>query len=172
MKHCFKSSLCHACGEEPQHPAMCLVCGFLVCGATKCGDGAAGGCTQHAEICGKGVSPFLFLKEWALFFCMKNNRRCFYPTLYLDEHGEEDPSLKRGILLHLQEERWENLRQMYVHGNFEHMTQVLYRTSRGRRSLTYWDSKFLRVCTSTCTKRMRDEKEVLKGVSFVVNNLK
>ena len=137
MKHCFKSSLCHACGGEPQHPAMCLVCGFLVCCATKCGDGAAGGCTQHAEICGKGVSPFLFLKECALFFCMKNNRRCFYPTLYLDEHGEEDPSLKRGILLHLQEERWENLRQMYVHGNFEHMTQVLYRTSRGRRSLTY-----------------------------------
>ena len=138
LKYSFRKAPCDVCGKVPKHPALCLTCGYMVCGATTCAQSTTeGGCTAHAAACGGNTGAFLFIKECALLLCMQQNRRCFYPALYLDEHGEEDPDLKRGKLLHLEKSRFENLRQMMVSSKFEHTTQVLQKTSRSGRGASY-----------------------------------
>lgn len=137
LNYSFRKAPCDVCGKVPPHPALCLNCGYMVCGAGRCIDSTKGGCTAHAETCGVGTGAFLFIKECALLLCMHEQRRCFYPALYLDDHGEEDPDLKRGKPLHLEKSRLENLRQMMVSGKLEHTTQVLQNTSRTHRGTSY-----------------------------------
>ena len=135
MQHCFKKTKCYACRAIPKMPAMCLMCGDIVCCAAKCKNDygfkdryqrpLTGGCSIHAEFCGNGTCAFILLKECQLLVCMKGGRSCMYTSLYLDEHGEEDRGLKRGVLLTLEQGRLENLRFMLANNTFEHESRLL-----------------------------------------------
>ena len=44
---------------------------------------------------------------------MHNNKSAYSPSIYVDEHGEEDPGLRRGRPLILNESRYRALEQQW-----------------------------------------------------------
>lgn len=67
-----------------------------------------GSCTMHARKTGSGIGIF-FLVQKCTVLLMHNNKSAYSPSLYVDMHGEEDPGLKRGRPLFLNEDRYRAL---------------------------------------------------------------
>ena len=67
-----------------------------------------GACTLHARKSGSGIGVF-FLVQKCTVLLMHNNKSAYSPSLYVDSHGEEDPGLKRGRPLFLNEARYRAL---------------------------------------------------------------
>jgi len=63
-----------------------------------------GACTIHARKNGSGIGIF-FLVQKCTVLLMHNNKSAYSASLYVDEHGEEDPGLRRGRPLFLNETR-------------------------------------------------------------------
>ncbi|EDV23768.1 uncharacterized protein TRIADDRAFT_57299 [Trichoplax adhaerens] len=81
-------------------PAMCLICGKLVCAQNYCcqgtlGDDKVGSITSHIYECGAGVGILLFVRECRIILRFGQRRGCFYSPPYLDEHGETDEGLRQ-----------------------------------------------------------------------------
>lgn len=59
---------CTRCNTLPDEPAVCLLCGKLVCAGTECcrHAGEQGECTSHAISCGAGCAPYMFVKKCLL----------------------------------------------------------------------------------------------------------
>ncbi|BFZ58377.1 E3 ubiquitin-protein ligase ubr1 [Savitreella phatthalungensis] len=111
---------CDACGLVPAQPAVCLLCGQVVCFQTQCcfdSASSTGECTQHRRLCSGSQGIFLIPKRAALLF-LRHDTGCFVPPPYLDIHGETDPDLKRGKPQFLSKKRYElGVRQVYLrHG--------------------------------------------------------
>jgi len=105
--------LCPKKGTEPEDPAICLVCGETLCaGSACCREGEMGACTQHVETCGGGVGMFLLLKKCQVVL-VRGRWAAFYPSPYLDAHGEEDIGLRRGRPLMLKEHRYNTLKELW-----------------------------------------------------------
>ena len=64
------------CGEVPDEPALCLVCGKLFCLNKK--DGSAE-CTKHTQTCCGDVGAWLHLKVRPV--CLSELELCFWATL-------------------------------------------------------------------------------------------
>ena len=71
-----------------------------------------GTCTMHARETGSGIGVF-FLVQKCTVLLMHNNKSAYSPSLYVDSHGEEDPGLKRGRPLFLNEARFRALEQLW-----------------------------------------------------------
>jgi hypothetical protein len=71
-----------------------------------------GACTMHARRTGSGIGIF-FLVQKCTVLLMHNNKSAYSPSLYVDTHGEEDPGLKRGRPLFLNEERYRSLELLW-----------------------------------------------------------
>jgi len=71
-----------------------------------------GACTLHARKNGSGIGIF-FLVQKCTVLLMHNNKSAYSPSLYVDEHGEEDPSLRRGRPLFLNAERYRALEVLW-----------------------------------------------------------
>lgn len=71
-----------------------------------------GSCTIHARKTGSGIGIF-FLVQKCTVLLMHNNKSAYSPSLYVDVHGEEDPGLKRGRPLFLQEDRYRALERLW-----------------------------------------------------------
>jgi len=104
---------------ESKTPALCLVCGVLVCSQSHCCETLisgrkCGGCTAHARLCGAGVGVFLRIRECLIFITNKITKGAFLPAPYLDEYGETDRGLKRGNPLYLDEEKYEELNRFIM----------------------------------------------------------
>ncbi|RDD37274.1 E3 ubiquitin-protein ligase UBR2 [Trichoplax sp. H2] len=100
-------------------PAMCLICGKLVCAQNYCcqgtlGDDKVGSITSHIYECGAGVGILLFVRECRIILRFGQRRGCFYSPPYLDEHGETDEGLRRGNPLFLDDERYSKLQNMWL----------------------------------------------------------
>lgn len=67
-----------------------------------------GACTLHARRTGSGIGVF-FLVQKCTVLLMHNNKSAYAPSIFVDAHGEEDPGLKRGRPLFLNEERYRAL---------------------------------------------------------------
>jgi len=72
-----------------------------------------GQCTLHARHNGAGVGIFFLLQKCATLL-LHNEKSAYSPSLYVDEHGEEDVELKRGRPLYLQAERFERLQNLWL----------------------------------------------------------
>ena len=66
----LSEGVCLACGKPPTEPALCLLCGALLCGGPSCPawkrplDGQREGeCTRHARSCGLGVGMFALVHQ-------------------------------------------------------------------------------------------------------------
>jgi hypothetical protein len=72
----------------------------------------AGACTIHARKNGSGIGIF-FLVQKCTVLLMHNNKSAYSASLYVDEHGEEDPGLRRGRPLFLNNARHRALEQLW-----------------------------------------------------------
>jgi hypothetical protein len=71
-----------------------------------------GACTLHARKNGSGIGIF-FLVQKCTVLLMHNNKSAYSPSLYVDEHGEEDPGLRRGRPLFLNASRYSALEMIW-----------------------------------------------------------
>ncbi len=71
-----------------------------------------------------GTGVFLLLRQTAILI-LRGSHACVYPSPYLDAHGEEDPSLKRGKPLFLDPNRYEALQALWVAQAFDYDGNVL-----------------------------------------------
>ncbi|KAJ0395525.1 hypothetical protein P43SY_001272 [Pythium insidiosum] len=130
--------LCQRCRQLPQHPAICLFCGQVLCCFSPCCEsvrGRIGECTQHTQACGLGTGAYLLLRACTVILFIGNERRCVWGSLYVDKNGEEDPYLRRGKTLYLAPHRLLALEALLVSHSFAQNTAILANTSRrdGRR---------------------------------------
>ena len=93
-----------------------------------CRRGKHGECAQHAAVCGAGVGVFLLVKSTKILL-IRGKRICLYPSVYLDQHGEEDEFLKRGRPLFLNKRRYLYLEDLWINGALDYDTLALH-TSR------------------------------------------
>ena len=111
---------CLACGRPPQvEPALCLLCGALLCAGASCRrtknprEFREGECTRHARTCGLGLGIFALVHQ-GITLLIDGPRAAFYPSLYLDAHGEEDHGLRRGKPLYLSAERQAAIHRLWL----------------------------------------------------------
>jgi E3 ubiquitin-protein ligase UBR2 len=118
---------CESCHQFPSRPAVCLLCGMLLCAANTCPsiqqdkgypeEANPGACTIHAKKCGRGVGMFLLVLEGAVLLVYWK-LAAYVGSLYVDEYGEEfgerNRDLSKGRPLYLQEERRERLMRLWL----------------------------------------------------------
>ena len=120
--------------DDTRVPAMCLVCGAVLCSQSYCcqtmldGTNPVGACTYHADKCGAGVGLFLRVRECKLVL-MAGSKGCFYVPPYVDRYGETDSGLKRGNPLRLCPELMGKLQRMWLnHGIAEEIAHRMETT--------------------------------------------
>ncbi|CAB9509609.1 protein ligase UBR1 [Seminavis robusta] len=98
--------------------AICLVSGTVLrSGSTRRSFSTRaarppGACTLHARKTGSGIGIF-FLVQKCTVLLMHNNKSAYSASLYVDEHGEEDPGLRRGRPLFLNQARYRALEVLW-----------------------------------------------------------
>ncbi|XP_024384261.1 E3 ubiquitin-protein ligase PRT6 isoform X2 [Physcomitrium patens] len=131
LENIHNKKKCAACGEMPTDPAICLICGMLLCcGSDCCRKNGIGECSRHAAAESAGVGIFLLLRSTQLLL-LRNNRTCMGLSLYLDVHGEEDLYLRRSQLLYLSDLRLNEVRRLWMTAAFDYDSYIL-RNSQSR----------------------------------------
>ncbi len=106
--------------EDSRVPAMCLVCGEVICSQSYCcqemldGREMVGACTAHADRCGAGNGIFLRVRECKMILLSGRKKGCFIQPPYLDRYGETDIGLKRGNPLTLSPERLSKIQRLWL----------------------------------------------------------
>eukprot|EP00568_Trieres_chinensis_P000007 CAMPEP_0183300090 /NCGR_PEP_ID=MMETSP0160_2-20130417/6622_1 /TAXON_ID=2839 ORGANISM="Odontella Sinensis, Strain Grunow 1884" /NCGR_SAMPLE_ID=MMETSP0160_2 /ASSEMBLY_ACC=CAM_ASM_000250 /LENGTH=821 /DNA_ID=CAMNT_0025462449 /DNA_START=1 /DNA_END=2466 /DNA_ORIENTATION=+ len=96
-----------------------------------------GSCTLHARRVGSGIGIF-FLVQKCTVLLVHNNKSAYSASLYVDEHGEEDPGLRRGRPLFLKDERYEALEALWRrHGIPREVAQIRSTSDRVIRDNWY-----------------------------------
>ena len=110
----------HTCPNTkafPEEPAICLLCGELLCAGTPCcklhGRGAL---TRHVQKCGAGVGLFFFLHRTHTVL-LRGPYAAYSISPYVDDHGDEDAGLRRGRPLHLDKDRMKQLADLWAEHN-------------------------------------------------------
>eukprot|EP00058_Branchiostoma_floridae_P006509 XP_002591997.1 hypothetical protein BRAFLDRAFT_280642 [Branchiostoma floridae] len=112
---------CTMCCSVPKEPALCMVCGELLCmKGGCCRQQSVMECVQHSISCGAGTGVFLVVNS-STIIVVRGPRACLWGSLYLDSHGEEDRDLRRGRPLYLSEDRFRVLTQQWISHSFDHM---------------------------------------------------
>jgi hypothetical protein len=97
----YLKAKCSNCDTIPRSPAVCLVCGTLVCLNDVCCRNASGGeCRRHRMSCSSDTGVFLLLKNCALLL-LSQNSGLIIPAPYLNEFGEHDLDMHSESPLHL-----------------------------------------------------------------------
>lgn len=100
------------CGECKTHKgsdlAICLLCGTAVCASAtpRCH-------LQHTKKCDGQNGMYLSVKRCDVML-VQESAWCFWGSLYLDDHGEEDLNLRRGKPLSLSKDRCDQLVELYL----------------------------------------------------------
>ena len=132
----YTSQICDDCGDRPKNPALCLLCGQLVCAAAKCCTKARlGECNRHARECG-GIGVFLLLNT-TMVLLLQNGKGCLWDSLYVDEHGEVDEDLLRGKELYLSEIKLKELYSICVN---QRVVMACNQKNENRRSVVFWEN--------------------------------
>jgi len=100
--------MCSRC-EKPvgtETSLVCLPCGFIICVSCRSGiQGTSEILSKHAATCRrvvcKGVCAFMPATMGSVHILVDQSRIIHFRSLYLDAHGEADPSLRRGKQLYL-----------------------------------------------------------------------
>ena len=80
---------CISCQHVPVEPALCLLCGALLCAGPHCrrersaGEPIEGECTRHARQCGRGVGIFALVHQ-CVTLLVDETKSAYYASLYLD----------------------------------------------------------------------------------------
>lgn len=128
---------CRRCDEVPPDPALCLLCGELVCYQTFCcmdQETERGECNRHVAECGGNVGIFFKMKANVLF-CLYNSNGSFTFSPYLDSHGEIDVGLQKGRPQKLHWRRYDELRKTWLQGG---MPTLVARKLEGSMNIGGW----------------------------------
>ncbi|GMF11691.1 unnamed protein product [Phytophthora lilii] len=111
---------CTRCEKAPCDPGLCLICGeYLCCGDSCCTRAfmphgpPVGECTRHAAECGGGVGIVLLLEQCRIAV-VGGSMAAYFPSPYVDTHGEEDVGLQRGRPLKLDMARYRYLESLWL----------------------------------------------------------
>ncbi|GAA5937351.1 hypothetical protein JCM1841_006006 [Sporobolomyces salmonicolor] len=90
---------CRRCEKLPENPALCLLCGAIVCCQSFCcmaGEDEAqhGECNEHMWTCGGSVGIYLLVKRNSILY-LHTDKGAFATPPYLDSHGEVDVGGRR-----------------------------------------------------------------------------
>ena len=98
--------------------AVDLLTGAVVkAGRTESGRSSSpGACTALARSYGSGIGVF-FLISKAMILLISDDKSAYWKSIYLDAHGEEDPGLRRGRPLFLNQPRLTELTGLYLKGD-------------------------------------------------------
>mmetsp|Transcript_23783 Transcript_23783/g.51701 ORF Transcript_23783/g.51701 Transcript_23783/m.51701 type:complete len:1715 (-) Transcript_23783:3049-8193(-) len=124
--------VCEMCTENISADVsmICLFCGDVLCMRENCRVWAVSEvlhrhtCTCNRVVC-HSVGAFLPSSMSAVYITLGKARILHYGSIYLDSHGEEDPSLRRGKPLYLSELRYEQLRRLVSGLGFVQDTKTL-----------------------------------------------
>jgi len=125
----YHKKQCDQCGKVPKDPAVCLMCGTMVCMRENCcrkniignqvNKDAACETVRHSIECGGGTGIFLSVNS-STIIVVRGKRACVWGSVFLDFFGEEDKELKRGKPLYLNEKRYQLLEHQWVSHKFDH----------------------------------------------------
>lgn len=113
---------CYSCKRGPKSPALCLVCGALMCSKSR--NCSLHRLRTHARACGAGIGVFLVLKITSVHI-IREGRTANWGSPYLDAHGEEDENLDRGKPLFLNLERYSALERLWLTHGFDQDSRLL-----------------------------------------------
>jgi E3 ubiquitin-protein ligase UBR3 len=135
LRFIARGTQCGVCQSQPAQPALCLLCGRLLCSMARCCASVDGEdeVFRHEAECvrgGRGLGAVLLLRSSVVVLLLGQKRVCLYGSLYLDEHGEEDVNLARGRPLYLSRERFERLDRELALAACLMDTKVLAKTAR------------------------------------------
>ncbi|XP_040576594.1 E3 ubiquitin-protein ligase UBR2 [Lepeophtheirus salmonis] len=120
-------SLC----EESRYPAMCLICGTVLCSQSYCCqtniDGIrVGACNAHAQKCSAGFGIFLRVRECKVIIISGMSRGCIIDPPYVDQYGETDMGFRRRNPLSLCPRRYKEVNKIWLnHGIPEEISYSL-----------------------------------------------
>ena len=105
--------------DEARVPAMCLICGVVVCSQSYCcqtelNGKKLGACNAHTLVCGGGCGIFLRVRDCKVVMLAGLSKGTFIQPPYVDEYGETDVGLKRGNPLHLSKERYRKVYKLWL----------------------------------------------------------
>jgi len=104
--------VCSHCGTAPEHPALCLLCGRLLCAKSSCcKESGRGELSHHTARCSPCGGAYLLLREAAVAVSSQGLTHSA-GSCYADRQNELDVLLRRGRPLFLSQDRLENLRSM------------------------------------------------------------
>ncbi|KAJ8025030.1 E3 ubiquitin-protein ligase UBR3 [Holothuria leucospilota] len=120
----YRRQICKECNTKPHKPAICLVCGKLVCWGSPCCIQVKGSRKYtegilHAKECGSDTAVYLEVDS-SVTLLVQGQRLCRWASLYLDSHGEEDRGLRRGRPLYLSQQRFDLLEQLWQSMSLKH----------------------------------------------------
>jgi len=96
-----------------------------------------GTCTIHSRKVGSGIGIF-FLVQKCTVLLVHNNKSAYSASLYVDEHGEEDPGIRRGRPLYLNNVRLKALETLWrSHGVPREVAQIRSTSDRVIRDNWY-----------------------------------
>ena len=131
----FTNFICCNCNGTPSKPALCLICGTIVCAESGCcSENSFGECNTHMRKCGS-VGVYLLLYS-TMILLLQNGKGCFWGSIYVDEHGEIDKNLTRGKELHLSEVKLRELTKLCANLQIGKVCQSKQAKSR---TLVLWE---------------------------------
>ncbi|UJR15883.1 hypothetical protein I4U23_002808 [Adineta vaga] len=122
--HLYNEYRCEHCNKISSDTLVCLICGEIYLKRWH-----PGCCTQqrerykqHLEKCGHPAAVMLDIQTTLIAVCLPESYG-YWHSLYLDQHGEEDPKLKRGKTLYLDSKRLALLRTLWLTVTFDYQIQ-------------------------------------------------
>eukprot|EP01102_Stenamoeba_stenopodia_P012203 TRINITY_DN3822_c0_g1_i4.p1 TRINITY_DN3822_c0_g1~~TRINITY_DN3822_c0_g1_i4.p1 ORF type:complete len:800 (+),score=155.22 TRINITY_DN3822_c0_g1_i4:126-2525(+) len=112
--HMTIGAKCRNCNKTPVNPALCLICGEILCANDSCcSKDGMGECFRHSIVCGSG-SGIVIMLQTSLVLLIRDERCSCWGSPYLDVHKEEDIFLDRGKALYLEDSIYKDLARYIV----------------------------------------------------------
>ncbi|KAJ3108877.1 hypothetical protein HDU97_010149 [Phlyctochytrium planicorne] len=113
FEECFRKT-CVRCERLIANPALCLLCGALVCSQSVCcAQDKLGECNLHVRTCGGDVGVFFLVKTFRILF-LNHEKGTYLDPPYLDSYGEVDLNLRKGRLQFLHQKRYDEVRRIWL----------------------------------------------------------
>eukprot|EP00111_Clytia_hemisphaerica_P018489 TCONS_00054716-protein len=112
---------CPTVGDTSRSPALCLICGEMICSQCYCcvnekgmPNQSFGASAVHIQQCGQGVGAFLKIRDCEIYLLYNQRKGVFIAAPYLDSYGEPDRGFHRGNPLFLDKGRYERIQNYWL----------------------------------------------------------
>ncbi|CAF0813761.1 unnamed protein product [Adineta ricciae] len=122
--HMYSEYHCEHCNRTSSDTLLCLICGeiYIKRWFASCCSQQRQRYNQHLVKCALPSAVMLDVQTTLTVICLPTLYG-YWHSLYLDQHGEEDPKLKRGKTLYLDLKRLAILRTLWLTATFDYQVQ-------------------------------------------------